>query len=237
MMVVAKGISDLRFLVVFITLVVSAFGSCQSEQQTDKAHQLPEIYPTIHPGTYSSEEFKPSISFNVGEGWKSGGEQSDSIWIAQGDPEKSYYIRSLGIINVSKVYEWYKLGKSDYVYSKQVPAPKDLVAWFHRHPYLQAGQPEPITVGGVNGVQFDVAVDRPLPKNFAAACGKNCVDLFGTSNERLTFLYEAFTAHIVILKDVKGDTVVIEFDSPDIEFDDFLPKAQKVVDSVKWEGE
>ena len=34
----------------------------------------------------------------------------------------------------------------------------------------------------------------------------------------------------------KGETVTIGIGSPTTEFDDFLPEAQKVLDSVKWTG-
>ena len=36
--------------------------------------------------------------------------------------------------------------------------------------------------------------------------------------------------------DVEGETVTISITSPATEFDEFTPKAQKVVDSVKWTG-
>jgi len=38
------------------------------------------------------------------------------------------------------------------------------------------------------------------------------------------------------LEDVKGDTVVIWYAAPLDVFDEFAPRAQKVVDSVKWMG-
>jgi hypothetical protein len=38
------------------------------------------------------------------------------------------------------------------------------------------------------------------------------------------------------LGDVKGDTVVVWYAGPPDTFDKFAPKAQKVIDSVKWSG-
>jgi hypothetical protein len=38
------------------------------------------------------------------------------------------------------------------------------------------------------------------------------------------------------LEDVQGETVALGFVSPASTFDEFAPKAQKVVDSVKWRG-
>ena len=41
---------------------------------------------------------------------------------------------------------------------------------------------------------------------------------------------------VIVLEDVKGDTVVIWYAAPPDEFDEFATEAQKVVDSVKWSG-
>jgi hypothetical protein len=41
---------------------------------------------------------------------------------------------------------------------------------------------------------------------------------------------------LVVLEDVKGETVTIGLGSLASDFDEFLPEAQKVVDSVKWGG-
>jgi len=40
----------------------------------------------------------------------------------------------------------------------------------------------------------------------------------------------------IILEDAKGKTVTIGRDSQPTEFDEFLPKAQKGLDTVKWTG-
>jgi hypothetical protein len=41
---------------------------------------------------------------------------------------------------------------------------------------------------------------------------------------------------LTVLKDVKGQRVIIDFGSPAAEFDEYWPEAEKVVQSVKWEG-
>ena len=55
--------------------------------------------------------------------------------------------------NVREVYEPAKTGTPN-----AVEAPKDMVGWFRRHPYLQADEPEPVTVEGAKGEQFAVVV-------------------------------------------------------------------------------
>jgi len=47
---------------------------------------------------------------------------------------------------------------------------------------------------------------------------------------------EAKKAHYLILKDVKGVPVVIYYDQVAEDFDEFEPKAKKVLQSVEWTG-
>ncbi len=63
-------------------------------------------------------------------------------------------------------------------------------------------------------------------------CGSDCVDLFKSSNDLRLGLGEDTKEHEIVLEDVKGKTVVIRFGS--LDFDEFAPEAQKVIDSVEW---
>jgi len=115
-------------------------------------------------------------------------------------------------------------------------APKDLVGWFQHHPYLQTEVPEPVKVGGVKGVHFDVLV-KDLPQDYYGMCGRGCVDIFSLSNGKQIVLFkEANKRRVIVLEDVKGETVTIDFSSPAANFDEFALGAQKVIDSVKWIG-
>src|SRR5215208_7015179 len=46
-------------------------GGGAEHQQQAKARPLPEEGKALHAGEYRSEEFKPSLTFRVGKGWKS----------------------------------------------------------------------------------------------------------------------------------------------------------------------
>jgi hypothetical protein len=121
-----------------------------------------------------------------------------------------------------------------------VDAPKDMVGWFQQHPYLQTSKPEPVRVGGVKGLQFDVVVGD-LPQYYIPICTSivgtpNCVDLFRLSTGGPIFLVEGDKAGVIVLEDVEGETVTIGFNSPASEFGEHAPEAQKVLDSVEWRG-
>src|ERR671921_160210 len=205
-----------------VVLVVLALSACGGDEKKAKTRPLPEEPKALRPGTYRSEEFKPSLSFKVGEGWStSPPEVFDSLKILRGE--------TAGVRFVS-AQEVYKPGTLTVV-----EAPKDLVGWFQHHPYFNTDDPKPATVGGVKGMQFDVVVED-LPQDNFGACGSDCVDIFSSSSEGWIALREGDKGHAIVLEDVNGETVIIGIASLASAFDKFAPKAQKVLDSVKWGG-
>jgi hypothetical protein len=136
----------------------------------------------------------------------------------------------MGFANVQKVY---KPTETDT--PKLVEAPKDLAGWLQNHPYIQTSKPAPITVGGVKGEQFDV-VAKGVPDDHYSLCGTDCVDIFQASTGNVA-LFEGEKLHSIVLEDVEGETVYIDFgpDDPKDKGSDYT-EAQKVVESVKWAG-
>jgi hypothetical protein len=214
-----------------VVLVVLALSACGGDEKKAKARPLPEDPKALRPGTYRSEEFKPSLSFHVGKGWSSSPllEASDVLQITRGQTA------GMSFLNIQEAYKPTKTGGPNVV-----DAPEDMVGWLQQHPYLQTSNPEPVTVGGVKGVQFDVVVGD-LPQYYIPICtsivgNPNCVDVFRLSTGGQIFVAEGEKVRVTVLEEVKGETVMIGFSSPATEFDEFAPHAQKVVDSVKWGG-
>ena len=215
-----------------VVVVVLALSACGGDEKKAKARPLPEDPKTLRPGTYRSEEFKPSLSFRVGKGWSSSPfleEASDALQITRGQTA------GLGFANVQQVYKPNRTGPPNLV-----DAPKDMVGWLQQHPFLQTSNPEPVRVGGVKGVQFDVVVgDRPqyyIPTCTSIVGNPNCVDLFRLRTGGPILLVEGEKAGGIVLEDVGGETVSIGFFSPASEFGELAAEAQKVLDSVEWRG-
>ena len=206
-----------------VTLVVLALSACGGEkQQVSEPRPLPEEQQELRPGVYGSEEFKPSLSFRVGEGWStSPPERSDALFIVHGESKE------IGFVNAQEVYKPTRTGTGNVV-----GAPEDMVGWFQQHPHLKTSRPEPVTVGGVKGVQFDVVVE--VPEDYSGVCGSDCVGLFRLSTGIRVSLFEGDKVRLIVLDDVKGETVTLGFVSPATEFDEFAPEAQKVIDTVEW---
>jgi hypothetical protein len=216
--------------VALITLAVSACGGgAGGEQQQPKARPLPDSAQDLRPGEYRTESFKPAFSFTVGKGW--------ALECPEGDDNVCLLPPGAGtrfkFLNVTEVYKPSKLIDMS---GETTPPPADLVGWFEQHPYLQTDKPQPVTVGGIKGEQIDVVVGG-LPKDYPEGlCGGiDCVQL-----SQINFgdwaIEEAYKDRGTVLEDVKGQTVIIDFVSPAAEFDEYWPEAEKVVQSVKWEG-
>ncbi len=118
----------------------------------------------------------------------------------------------------------------------EVEAPKDMVGWFQRHPYLKTSKPKPVTVGGVEGVQFDAVVE--VPEDYSGMCGADCVDMAVlTSGTGLIAWVEEIKERVIVLEDAKGETVIIDFGAPPgKKFDEFTSESQKMLDTAKWGG-
>ena len=218
-------------LVMLAALVVVALAACGGTEKEAKPRPLPEDDKALQPGEYRSEEFEPSLSFRVGDGWTNvPPESSEFLAIQRGVMGGVYFFR------VKEVYEPARMGMPNV---EEAPKdPKGWVAWGRHHPYLRTSEPEQVEVGGVEGKRIDVVVGD-LPEDYRGRCGTNCVDIGRVegvpplkndifapedAKERVTFL------------DVEGETVTISITGPAIVFDDFVPEAQKVLDSVEWRG-
>jgi hypothetical protein len=224
-----------------VALALSACGGGGggSEEQANKPRSLPEVEKALHPGEYRTEEFKPSFSFSVGEGWSM---ETDP---PEGPDELEITWRSgtvnLFILNIKEVYE-----PNETDSSTEVQAPKDMVGWFQHHPYLKTDKPKPVTVGGAKGVRFRVVVVEDLPKEYSPYCFQgvmgedppDCVDIVPLSIGIPLAFVKGIKETVIVLEDVKGETMTIDFGAgePGTKFDQVATEGQKVVDSMKWTG-
>ena len=149
-------------------------------------------------GEYLTDEFKPAFSFGVDEGWQVySTETGDSLVIGQ--PENV----GLGFRTIHKVYDPQDPGFNT------LPAPDDMVAWFQKHPHLDAEEPVPVSVGGVPGTQLDVSVSS-APDNYLTDClhGESCLPLWPAARGSPYGLPEGQGERMIIL-DVRGETVIV----------------------------
>jgi hypothetical protein len=233
---------SLRFgvLVVLIALVLSACGggAARGEHQQAEGRPLPKYGQASLPaGRYHTTEFEPSLTFRIsGDDWRFEGPSG-----TLGDPERSDYLffekvpeGEIAFFNLRKVKGVYK-PRGPTGATEPVPAPDQLVGWFRHHPYLKTSEPEPATVGGAKGVQFDVVLAN-LPRNHEGVCGKtaHCLDIFALSTGGSSEVYYTNRTRFIVLKDVKGAPVAVYYSNLKDRLDGFAPVAEKVLQSVEW---
>ena len=207
-------------------LLVLMLCACAEGENGSDARPLPEEEEALRPGEYRSEEFEPSLSFRVGKGWSSTPlEASDILHITHGQEA------GLGFTIIRRVYEPNESGTPNVV-----EAPNDLVDWYRHHPYLRTTEPKSVTVGGFEGVRFDVTVVEDLPEGYGGVCGTACVDTAKVADGRVLWQPREERTRLIVLKDVESETVTVAIHGPSTKFDEFAPEAQKVIDSVKWTG-
>ncbi len=194
------------------------------QEEEAKPRAVPE-YGDLRPGKYVTNEFKPAFSFEiVDEGWVVGGTEERGVLDMRQGAEGGV----LSFVNEQEVFDPSKLRDMD-----SVPAPKNLVSWLQRHPYLETEQPQPATIGGVKGMQLDAVVADDVP---TSECGDNCLGLFMVTLEIPWVAYEKEKVRFIVLEDVGGERVTIAVEALAVDFEEFLPKAQKVIDTVEWKG-
>jgi hypothetical protein len=222
----------LGLLTSFVILAVSGCGGVsgggQAQQHQTETHAIPKMGKPLSPGRYATKTFNAAMSFSVGEGWVSAQpEMPDQVWIQTG-PTRQHQILFTNPLFV------FKPGNP----SEELPAPENAeewVSWFQGHPNLDTSKPAPVSVGDASGKRIDVTLSS-APENYSEnPCGKlTCVPLYPISAGGVASV-DGWKDRFVIV-DVGEEAVLIDVAAPVDEFEAYLPKAQKVLDSVEWKG-
>jgi hypothetical protein len=164
--------------------------------------------------------------FRLGKGWTRGGPELRDAWDIRDIDNDAFW---LVFTTPEEVYDPNGHGRL-----KIVSAPRDMAAWLRANPYLKTDKTKLTSVGGEKGVQFDAIVSG-APKN--PECS-DCPDLalFHESAGATAGVEKGEKLRFIVLKDVRGKTVTIMVETTPLGFEEFVPKATQVVDSVKWTG-
>jgi hypothetical protein len=171
-------------------------------------------------------EFEPALSFSLSEEWEMAAaqEKSDSIYIYGPDQAELIFTSPSHIFDPSSPSE-----------PTKIPAPENVdewTSWFQRHPNLDTSEPVSVSVGGASGMQIDVLASS-TPENYPRdICGRQpCVPLLPPGIASAKDYKVRF-----IIVEVEGKPVVIAVAAQADKFEDTLPRAQKILDTVEWKG-
>jgi hypothetical protein len=183
-------------------------------------------------GVHVADVFDPAFKFEVGHGWESvPPETIDQVWLETGPKGGQLFF-------TNPLY--YVIDPSNPSEAKEIPAPentKEWVSWFQRHPNLETSKPVPVSVGGASGMRIDVRASS-TPENYPRkiCVGEPCVPLYPIGDGSSVIISEGYKDRFVIV-DVGDQTVLVDDSARTDRFEEFLPKAQEVLDTVEWKGE
>jgi hypothetical protein len=220
----------LGLLVAGVLAVCACGGGGQEDAQ---ARTIPEKGP-LSADRYSTQEFEPSFSFELGEGWHVWyPEEPYSVELAEGEGND----KQLAFYKIQEVFE--PREDDGEVYFEARPAPDDPIAWFKRHPYIDTDETKSVRIGGVSGRRFSVEFD--VPKGYVdvngGGCSAPCIPVLQLGGDLVIHALERGSAdEFIVLDEVEGKAVILWLAAPPKEFDTFLPKVNKVLDTVEWKG-
>ena len=203
-------------------------GSKETTAATTANNTLPEQPGPMPAGRYATEQFEPAFSFEVGKGWNIMiPEMRTALGIGSEPDEGIAFTKTRRVFDPSKPSR-----------PETVSAPENAgawISWFQKHPNLETSKPKPVTIGNVSGMRIDVRASS-VPRNYPHECGDlaPCVLLYPFGEIDIMASYVGYLDRFIAL-DVNGEVVVVDIGAPSDNFGDFSPRAQKVLDTVKWE--
>jgi hypothetical protein len=201
---------------------------------------LPGNGTRLYPGDYSIKVWKTLLSFsNLGEFWR-----PDTYWHSDLFCPYAFSLTPAGVyFGGSSVFfcsgPWVCDPQRPKEYLALEPAPKDIVAWFEKHPYLrltEAPNDWENSSSSMSGEQFDVEVDPDTPDNeISMGSGGPWVPIFPTF-PRFGSLGPTKGKRLrVIVLEHKDERIFILTFSPAKEFAQFKERVDKeVLASLYW---
>jgi hypothetical protein len=178
----------------------------------------PTIAPTVTPAqdqtTFSSKKFGLPMSISFGPEWHVRADFADEIELVGVTPAHEGVELAFMLVKDAKI--------ADPASTATMPWPDDFVAYLHSNQYLEVGEPMPVTVGGVNGVQIDES-----NKNI----GQKRIFIALKTTDWLYLDYDQ-NWRFIILDDVNGQRLLIGTTAAPEGFSVATELAQKVIDTI-----
>lgn len=194
----------------------------------------------LAPGLYTTATYRPRLSFKVGADWALLGELPNGFLLAYqadptGEPKKVITVSTINWVFDKPLLTDREVSTERDRHIR--PAPRDLLAWLRAHPYLHLGTPKRVTLGGVDGQQFDVTVKKiPGPSNCQQFAPAHCVTLFPiTRTGEPVDLAETDDApsRYTLLR-VGGKPVLVVVSAPKDQKAAFVAEADKLLRTVSF---
>ena len=217
----------IRLLATLLALLVLAAGCGGSDDDGGDVSQLPLQGETgLEAGEYTTPTFRPQLTFRVGSGWETGSTQlRDYVDIGRRD------FRIMSFERVARVFD-----PKRPLFGNFDEAPADMIGWLRSHPRMRCvGGPKTAKVGDLDGRSIEMEVTRVISKNRPAICADPCLPLFVPSDGAAVNYAKGDRVRFTVVK-VGKQTVTISVAAEGDELRKFLPLADQVLETAKFEG-
>ena len=216
-----------------VSLILAAvlLAGCAGAPAVATFSTAPSLPPALAPGTYTSAAFLPAVTYTVPSGW----------WITQDSPD--YFALQPVTSEVIGIHFF----RDPLAASQDLGCPTtaepgvgslslELATWIRGLPGIVASSPRMVTVGGLRGVELDVAINTGWTASCPFANGVPTVPLFVGATGDLRWVVAGNERLRLSLLDVPGGgTVVVDVDAFDgTLMDGLLAAATPIVQSLKF---
>jgi hypothetical protein len=195
------------------------------------ATPAPTLPPALAPGTYTSAAFQPAVTYTVPSGWR----------VAEDSP--GYFALQPVTSEITGIHIFANpLAASQNPTCPTTAEPGvgtgslELAAWIRGLPGFVASSPRMATVGGLRGVELDLAINSGWTASCPFANGVPTVPLFVGADGNLRWVVAGNERlRLDLLDEPGGRTVVVDIDAFDgTLFDDLLAAATPIVQSFSF---
>lgn len=184
-------------------------------------------------GTYTTSEFQPPFTIDFGEQsfFVLSPEACDVVAFLDVDGLEGTY---LNVVNDAAIRADPALEIQEPQALPPDPAAGDidLATWLHQHPRLQTTEEQPVTVAGLEGIQFDAEVDPSKAYETPACEGFECVVVLGLRGEAYHLPVE--NKWRLIALDVEGEQVVLLLEASKADFDEWTGNAETILSTLSF---
>jgi hypothetical protein len=214
---------------VSLILVAVLLAACSGAPAA--ATPAPTPPPALPPGTYTSAAFQPAVTYTVPNGWRVASDSSDYFALQPANSE----------ITGIHIFRDPQAASQDPTCPTS-PEPGvgtgslELATWIRGLPGMVASSPRMVTVGGLRGVELDLALNTGWTASCPFANGVPTVPLFVGTNGNMRWVVAGNERLRLSLLDVPGGgTVVVDIDAFDgTLFDELLAAATPIVQSLEF---
>ena len=214
-----------------LSLVVAAVLLAGCSGSPGGGTPAPSTPPALAPGTYTSRAFLPAVTYTVPTGWRVDEDVASHFALQPVDSE---------VVGIHLFRD--PLAASQDPACLAIPEPGvgtlslEIATWIRGLPGIIASSPRMATVGGLRGVELDVALNTGWTASCPYASGIPTVPLFVGEGGSLRWTIAGNERLRLSLLDVPGgETVVVDIDAFDgTQMDGLLAAAAPIVQSFSF---